>query len=785
MNVRLPAHPAVALALLGLAAMAVESVEAWGPPELVLSPRLAAFAVIGCCVAAVALAADPAWSFSAALGASMFSGHWAALGLPVPADRLLLVVGVAGLILRAPLELPERQRVRFVHFAVVAAALFAVVSAYAVGSFTSRQGSFALLDRYGLIPFLSFLLAPIVFNTQRRQTILLGVLTICGAYLSLTALAEATGAHALVWPSYIVDPNVGIHANRARGPFVEAGALGVALWGCGVAALVLASSPPRRWVRPAGFVVAILCVLGVLFSLTRADWLAASVAGVITLVVARELHRFVVPAIVCCVLVVGGALAVVPDLSQKASAREQTQSPIWDRLNSDAAALRMVEAKPLLGFGWDSFGDKSAPYYRITANYPLTSVAELHNVFLSNAAELGLVGASIWLAALVAAVGAPIVRAPPPGTRAWRTGLLAIAVMWLVAANFSPLAAVFPNLLLWTWAGVLWSRRVAQPEPRALVGLESPGAGSPLRPVGASRAVRDPTAPALPAPVWLQPTTLEGVPAVAAHAPKRTRLMGIELDRLDEAGTIETVLDGLRRDVGGWICLTDLRVLRQCSLTPHLRALVAQADVVVAADEALVWLSRLAGTPLPACVTASSLIETLPAAAAEARASVCLLGGDPVATTKVADHLSTANPGLAIAGVLCLPHRSERDEEELAVLENQLEDAQPDVVFVGLGFPKQGHLIQRLRTVLPRAWFVSCGIDFDFVSRELVPAPRWAQQAGLEWIQHVAQQPRRLLGRYGAAGLPFLGEVAARALASRIRNERRRESRPRDPQDHM
>jgi O-antigen ligase len=88
-------------------------------------------------------------------------------------------------------------------------------------------------------------------------------------------------------------------------------------------------------------------------------------------------------------------------------------------------------------------------------------VPVLHNVFLSNAVELGLIGAFVWLVALVGAVGAPIVRPPPPGMRAWRAGLLAIALMWLVVANFAPLANVFPNLLLWTWAGVLWTRKPA------------------------------------------------------------------------------------------------------------------------------------------------------------------------------------------------------------------------------------------------------------------------------------------------------------------------------------
>ena len=458
MSLRLPAHPAIALGLLALTGLLAESVVAWGPQALVFSPRVAAFAVVGAIVVVVALANDPAWSFSAGLAASMFSGRWAELGVPLPVDRMLFAVGVAGLLLRVPIQRPALPRVRFVHVVIVAAAAFAVVSAHVSGSLSDSAGSFALLDRFGLVPFLSFLLAPVVFDTPQRRAILLGVLAACGAYLGVTAVAEGIGARALVWPRYILDPNVGIHPDRARGPFVEAGEFGLALWSCAVVAFIHAARPVRPWLRRAGTLVAALCVVGVVFTLTRAVWVAAAASAVLTLLAARELRRFVIPAVIGCALLVAGVLATVPDLSHKIHEREQTQSSVWDRLNSNAAAVRMLEAKPLAGFGWNRFRQDSPPYYRMAATYPLTSVGVVHNVYLSNLAELGLVGATLWFVALVVAVGAPLVRPPPPELRLWRVGLLAIAVMWLVTANFAPLAAVFPNLLLWTWAGVLWAR---------------------------------------------------------------------------------------------------------------------------------------------------------------------------------------------------------------------------------------------------------------------------------------------------------------------------------------
>jgi O-antigen ligase len=116
----------------------------------------------------------------------------------------------------------------------------------------------------------------------------------------------------------------------------------------------------------------------------------------------------------------------------------------------------MVEERPLTGFGWHRFNEASSSFVQQADDIPLTDEGEiLHNVYVSNAVELGLLGAGVWLAALVACIGAPIVSRAPPELGAWRAGLIAIATLWAVVAMFSPLVRVFPNLILWSWAGVV------------------------------------------------------------------------------------------------------------------------------------------------------------------------------------------------------------------------------------------------------------------------------------------------------------------------------------------
>jgi O-antigen ligase len=118
----------------------------------------------------------------------------------------------------------------------------------------------------------------------------------------------------------------------------------------------------------------------------------------------------------------------------------------------------MLDARPVVGFGWYRYGQASQPFYEQAATYPLTTVAEVHNVFLGYAAELGLIGTSLWLLALVFAVVIPLVGRAPPALEPWRIGLIAIAVNWFVVANFTPLGYAFPNHLLWLWAGIVWAR---------------------------------------------------------------------------------------------------------------------------------------------------------------------------------------------------------------------------------------------------------------------------------------------------------------------------------------
>lgn len=257
-----------------------------------------------------------------------------------------------------------------------------------------------------------------------------------------------------------------------------------------------------------------------------------------------------------------------------------------------------------------------------------------------------------------------------------------------------------------------------------------------------------------------------------SYETERIRLAGVEIDRLDVAGTLDHIAGELAEGRGGWVVTVNLDILRRLVVDARFAVLCEGATVRVADGMPLVWASRLQGVPLAERVAGSDLIWNLTERAAGEGRSVYLLGGNPGAAEAAGKTLTDRFPGLKIAGFDCPPFGFEKDESYMAGLRTQVVDASPDIVYVALGCPKQEHLIRDLRPLLPGAWFLGVGISFSFVSGEVTRAPKWVQRLGLEWVHRLIQEPGRLAKRYLVDDLPFAGRLFASALWRRIRPER-------------
>jgi N-acetylglucosaminyldiphosphoundecaprenol N-acetyl-beta-D-mannosaminyltransferase len=251
----------------------------------------------------------------------------------------------------------------------------------------------------------------------------------------------------------------------------------------------------------------------------------------------------------------------------------------------------------------------------------------------------------------------------------------------------------------------------------------------------------------------------------------RVQLDGTGFDRITEDEVVAVVREAIACGRGGRILTPNIDILRLAQAEPQVRAYLDDADLIVADGMPLVWASRLSGMPLPERVAGSSLIWSLSRGLGHDGRSIFVVGGSPGVAgapdgaARAAARLAAECAGLRIAGTCCPPYGFESDDGGFAEFCAQVTAAAPDLVFVGLGFPKQEAVIDRLRARLPAAWFIGCGAAVNFVAGDVGRAPRWMQRTGLEWVHRLGTEPRRLAGRYLRHGAPY----AVRLLAGAAR----------------
>lgn len=249
----------------------------------------------------------------------------------------------------------------------------------------------------------------------------------------------------------------------------------------------------------------------------------------------------------------------------------------------------------------------------------------------------------------------------------------------------------------------------------------------------------------------------------------RFPLAGLNFHRLSEDQVVARIVGDLEEGKGGLVVTANIDICRQASRDPAARDLISGASLVLADGMPLVWAARLRGDSLPGRVTGSSLIFSLSAAASGQGKAIYLLGGEPGVPERAAVELERRYPGLLVVGTDAPPVGFDQRPDELSAVRRRLEQARPDIVYVGLGFPKQERVIAAIAPGLPAAWFIGCGAAIPFAAGALTRAPRWMQRLGLEWVHRLVSEPRRLFRRYLVDDLPFAARLIITSAAARQR----------------
>lgn len=180
----------------------------------------------------------------------------------------------------------------------------------------------------------------------------------------------------------------------------------------------------------------------------------------------------------------------------------------------------------------------------------------------------------------------------------------------------------------------------------------------------------------------------------------------------------------------------------------------------------VVWLGRLLGHHVIERVAGADLVPKLMEIAAQRRARVFLLGGECGAAALAAERIHRDYPGVEVVGHFEPPRAAIDDMGNEAIL-SLLQQAQPDILLVALGHPKQERWIAQHREHLPVRIAIGVGCVFDLLAGRTRRAPVWMRRGGLEWLYRALHEPRRLGRRY-ASNLTWLARLTTLALLQRL-----------------
>ncbi|MCA8922612.1 MAG: WecB/TagA/CpsF family glycosyltransferase [Planctomycetes bacterium] len=228
----------------------------------------------------------------------------------------------------------------------------------------------------------------------------------------------------------------------------------------------------------------------------------------------------------------------------------------------------------------------------------------------------------------------------------------------------------------------------------------------------------------------------------------RIDLLGVAIDNVSMAEAIDRIVELAHTRRGAYVVTPNVDHLVKLQHHKAFREVYEHADLVLADGMPLIWASRLLGSPLKEKVSGSDLFVKFAGRAAREGLRLFFLGGREGAAEAAAGVLRARHPELQVVGTYCPYFGFQDDPAENARIAATVREADPHVLFVGLGAPKQELWIYQNREALAVPVSIGVGVSFEFAAGLVRRAPRPLQKLGLEWGWRLAMEPRRLWKRY-------------------------------------
>jgi N-acetylglucosaminyldiphosphoundecaprenol N-acetyl-beta-D-mannosaminyltransferase len=238
-----------------------------------------------------------------------------------------------------------------------------------------------------------------------------------------------------------------------------------------------------------------------------------------------------------------------------------------------------------------------------------------------------------------------------------------------------------------------------------------------------------------------------------AIAPRTVDVMGIETFAGLLARAVELVVERARCGLGGYVVQCNVHVLMTAQEDAEVMRALQGAWIVMPDGAPVAWLQRRLGCDDAERIGGPDLMPAVMERGLEWDLRHYFLGSTPEVLAALVGRLHARFPDAGIVGGHSPPFGTHKDVGEVGTV---VKAANPDIVWVALGAPKQELWMLEYAADLAPALVIGVGAAFEFTARLKRRAPRWARRSGLEWAHRMAVEPRRLGPRYLRTNASFV-----------------------------
>ena len=223
-------------------------------------------------------------------------------------------------------------------------------------------------------------------------------------------------------------------------------------------------------------------------------------------------------------------------------------------------------------------------------------------------------------------------------------------------------------------------------------------------------------------------------------------VLGVKISALTLDGAADLIEKWIVNGAKEYVNVCTSGTVLECYDQPRLAEIVNNAGMATPDGMPLVWLGRWRGFQISR-VYGPDLMLKMSNQGRVRRLRHYYYGSTDIVLNRLRNRLVQRFPGLEVAGMHAPPFRA-LTADEIVATAALINAAHPDIVWVGLGTPKQDEWVGQFRPLLEAPVLVAVGAAFDFHAGTVRQAPRWVMHMGLEWLFRLLMEPRRLWRRY-------------------------------------